>query len=271
MEAENLSNLSSGAIAVGGSVLAAVAIRRWWLKIGLIAFFVATGVVWYYANKAVQQKSAQESAALRAAVVVCNQKHDLERKEDKAERSDERDVSARRDLAIQLEVAPRSKKPALLKIAREAGWSTEHVHMKDGISASPMTAWGIPQDDFNTLSDELAKFGTPYERDDLIVVTRDGDLAANLAGYLANAFRKAGWNVPGGAIRKIDGSHVGVIIVAKSRKTSPPGAGPLIAFLKRYGIQPKLKENPRLADDRFQIIVGSRPPEIAAKMAKRGS
>jgi hypothetical protein len=141
---------------------------------------------------------------------------------------------------------------------QQGGITAGVVHIQPTVG---MPRWGLTEGQLTTLANRMRPFGGPIDRGDLITCVLGDRDSTLFAQSLVAAFRGAGWTLSGSGYNQAvySGLPQGVILKLRTQTSSPPGLQALVMTLRDSGIVPTGELDPNLADDRFQIIVGSRP------------
>jgi hypothetical protein len=142
---------------------------------------------------------------------------------------------------------------------------TSQPGKKTGISA-PKTivgsTWGLTPDQIKIISERMRPFAGGDDRGDLIWAIAGNNDSEEFASQLVEAFRSAGWNLPGiGYGTFSSNAHpIGIVIRTQPGSYSPRGFTELATAFYEAGIYISGEKDATMPLDNFRIVVGIKPP-----------
>jgi hypothetical protein len=121
--------------------------------------------------------------------------------------------------------------------------------------------WGLSGEQLAALSRSMAAYAPNREAPELITCVLGDPDSARFATNLVEAFRYAGWKLPGSGFSQavFMGPVAGIVIKLHSREDQPPGLLEFVRSMRGAGIEPVGEIDEKVPIGDFRIIVGNRP------------
>lgn len=127
------------------------------------------------------------------------------------------------------------------------------------INAAP--GWDMTEQALRALAVHMRPFAPARERGDLITCVLGDPASTSFAATLVNAFRAAGWTLPGSGFNQavFSGPIFAVLIQIDSEASRPPGFVELYNALQASRLEVLAEVKPEIPEGEFRILVGSPP------------
>ncbi|MEI7822007.1 MAG: hypothetical protein WCK55_13920 [Verrucomicrobiota bacterium] len=129
------------------------------------------------------------------------------------------------------------------------------------LEAANKHRWGLSADSLKLLTSKMSAHAAGVDRGDIITCVMGDQESSGFAWKLAEAFRNAGWNLPGSGTNQAMYSMpvYGIVVQARTQNENPPGLSDFITIIRSEGIEFRGELDDSLPPNQFRIIVGSDP------------
>jgi hypothetical protein len=226
--------------------------HKWLLFVGGLAF---SGLIYFqqyltrkaHANEMASLPTKKDIADIPDAVILKLRKEQVEAKKTEPGKG--------------ATIKPSRKYPLGKNQGKEADEPQISKKLDDIKSLIAGQHWGLSLEQLRLLSRRMAPYASEDDRGELITCIMGDPDSTKFAFSLVEAFRTAGWKLPGSGFSQaiFNGPVEGIIIVLNSKEVNPPGLAEFVATLREAGIQPVGQLDDKMPANKFRIIVGRKP------------